>query len=158
MRPWLQLQPVHKCVPVPAVCLQLVTLVQFSWHDVALLHFCVADAESVASSWHAPPAQFAVHVAPELQISLQPSVPDAQFMVQVVPWAHTALQPPVDGQFITQVPVVHSQSTPATQLMLPELPPPPPVALPPPVPPVPVVPQAMHHNTIKPSARIETSS
>ena len=31
-------------VPVPAFCLQLVTLVQVSWHETAAPQFCTVDA------------------------------------------------------------------------------------------------------------------
>ena len=121
----VQLQPVQFAAPLPAVCLQSVTLVQVLKHELAALQACCVFVALLPVSSQLPPLQCCVHVAPAPQVTWHPSVP-AQFTVQFEP-VHVAWQPPVDGQFNVQFPVVHEHCWFAMQVMGPEVPPPPPV-------------------------------
>jgi hypothetical protein len=138
------LQPVQELVPVPVVCLQLVTLVHVSSQAAAELHFWEVAVAPVPVSWQAPLAQFWVQVAPAPQVSWQELAP-LQLSVQVDPvqlaW-HPTMPPSVDaGQFMTHVPELQLHCWPPMQLIEPEPPPAPPVpppappAVPPPLPP-----------------------
>jgi hypothetical protein len=91
-------------VPLPAVCLQLVTLTQVSWHDAAALQFCWVEAALFAVSWQLPVAQFCTHVAPVLHDTSQLLAP-VQCVVHVEPEQFT-WQSPVAGQFMVQLPEV----------------------------------------------------
>ena len=78
------MQPVQLLVPVPASCLQLVTLVHVDEQATAELHLCELAVALVAVSWQLPAPQFWVLVEVESAVSWQLLLPP-QFWVQVEP-------------------------------------------------------------------------
>lgn len=129
------MQPLQKCVPEPAVCLQLAVLVHIVLHDGALPQVCCVEVAPVLVSWQLPFAQFWVHDAPVLHVTWHPSLP-LQFVVHVEP-VQSTWHPPVAGQFMMHVPLAHEHCRPAMHaIVLVPVPPPEPPE-PPPLPPEP---------------------